>query len=162
MDTIGVLFVCTGNICRSPTAEGVFLDKLAVSGFADRMHVDSAGTHDYHPGKRPDSRSARAAARRGYDISGLRARVVEVADFARFDYVLAMDRSNYHGLARICPDSHSERLRMFLSFAPQLEMTEVPDPYYGGASGFEDVLDVIELASIGLVEHLADRFRDGS
>lgn len=161
MQTIGVLFVCTGNICRSPTAEGVFTDLLAATPFSNRVHVDSAGTHDYHPGKHPDPRSRLAAARRGYDIAGLRARVVDAADFQRFEYVLAMDRSNYHDLERVRPGAREARLAMFLSFAPQLAIDEVPDPYYGGASGFEDVLDIVEIGSAGLIEHLALRFRDG-
>ncbi len=159
VDSIGVLFVCTGNICRSPTAEGVFVDLLAASGLQDRVHVDSAGTYDYHPGKRPDSRSRSAAARRGYDINNLRARVVEDEDFERFEYVLAMDRSHYHELARICPDRYEDRLHMFLSFAAELAVDEVPDPYYGGASGFETVLDIIEVGARGLIQHLEARFR---
>ena len=129
---------------------------LAAHGLEGRVTVDSAGTHDYHPGKRPDARTRRAAARRGYDLGHLSARVVVPADFERFDYVLAMDRGNYHDLLRICPEHRRDRVRMFLSFAEHLGMDDVPDPYYGAGDGFETVLDLVEVASEGLARHLAD------
>ena len=160
-DPIGVLFVCTGNICRSPTADGVFAGMLAAHGLEGRVHVDSAGTHDYHPGKRPDPRTQRAAARRGYDLEHLRARVVVRADFDCFDYVLAMDRGNYHDLLRTCPETRRDRVQMLLSFAEHLGVDEVPDPYYGGGDGFETVLDLVEVASEGLIRHLAERLGAG-
>jgi protein-tyrosine phosphatase len=146
-----VLMVCTGNICRSPTAEGVFRaraerDKLAVI-------VNSAGTHDYHVGDPPDRRAIAHARGRGYDISGLRARQVAPVDFGDFDLLLAMDRGHLEHLRRLCPDEHRHKLRMFLEFAG-LPDAEVPDPYYGGADGFERVLDMIEAASGGLVDHV--------
>ena len=156
----GVLFVCTGNICRSPTAEGVFSGLLKTRGLSERIRVDSAGTHDYHPGKRPDPRSRLAAERRGYGIDHLRARVVEQNDFADFDYVLAMDRNNYHDLVRMCPDAYRSRLHMMLAFAPQLRIDEVPDPYFGNAGGFETVLDIVEIAVEGLIDHVVAGLRD--
>jgi protein-tyrosine phosphatase len=157
IEPIGVLFVCTGNICRSPTADGVFAGMVASNGLGEAVHVDSAGTHNYHPGKSPDPRTRRAAARRGYDLEHLRAREIVSADFDRFEYVLAMDRANYHDLLRTCPEPRQDRVRMFLSFAEHLGMEEVPDPYYGGADGFETVLDLVEVASEGLIQHLTER-----
>ena len=162
VQSIGVLFVCTGNICRSPTADGVFATMLAAQGLADRVHVDSAGTHNYHPGVKPDTRTRSAASRRGYDLGHLRARVVVAEDFERFDYVIAMDRANYHDLLRSCPEVRHDRVRMFLSFAEHLGVDEVPDPYYGGADGFETVLDLVEVASEGLIRHLVERAGDRS
>jgi len=156
VEPIGVLFVCTGNICRSPTADGVLTGMLAAHGLEGRVTVDSAGTHDYHPGKRPDHRTRRVAASRGYDLGQLSARVVVPVDFERFDYLLAMDRSNYRDLLRICPSSRRERVRMFLSFAQHLGIDEVPDPYYGGADGFEAALDLVEAACEGLARHLVE------
>ncbi len=152
--SIGVLFVCTGNICRSPTADGIFARIVQERGLGDVVRVDSCGTHDYHPGKPTDSRARRAAARRGYDLSDLRARVIEDRDFADFDYLLAMDRSNYHDLLRHCPGEHEHKVQMFLSFAPELGTESVPDPYYGGADGFESVLDLVELGSRRLLDHI--------
>jgi low molecular weight protein-tyrosine phosphatase len=151
----GVLFVCLGNICRSPTAHGVFQHLVAEAGLQDRIRVDSAGTQDYHPGKPPDVRSVRAARRRGYDLSLLRARQVCERDFADFDYVLAMDPENHADLLAVCPAGREDRVRMFLSFAGDLGVDSVPDPYYGsGEEGFEHVLDLVETASAGLLEHL--------
>ena len=151
---IKVLFVCMGNICRSPTAEGVFRDLLAREGWEQRVFVDSAGTHAYHVGNPPDERAQETAARRGIDLSRQRARRVLDTDFVEFDYVLAMDSSNYEDLSRICPAGYEDRLRLFLEFAPDLGRKDVPDPYYGGASGFERVLDMIEAASSGLLESI--------
>lgn len=148
----GVLFVCTGNICRSPTAEGVFLRLVRDAGLADQISVDSAGTHDYHVGEPPDARSVEAAARRGYNLSGLRARKFEREDLHRFDLVVAMDRGHYAILSRMAHPSAAHKLRMMMSFARRFEQTEVPDPYYGGEEGFEQVLDMLEDAAQGLIE----------
>lgn len=150
-----VLFVCMGNICRSPTAEGVFKQLVAKNGLAADIESDSAGTHDYHIGDSPDARSQAAAARRGYDLGALRARQIAPDDFAAFDYVLAMDDTNLTALRRLCPAAHRERVKLFLEFAPEAGRRDVPDPYYGGAQGFEDVLDLVELAAQGLLDHIA-------
>ena len=149
-----ILFVCLGNICRSPTAEVVFRTVASRDAPDMVLEVDSAGTAGYHVGELPDGRTRQAAARRGYDLSALRARVVEPKDFEYFDLVLAMDRENLRSLERRAPAHTRERLRLFLEFAPQTGISEVPDPYYGGPNGFEDVLDLIEAASRGLLEHL--------
>ncbi len=150
-----VLFVCLGNICRSPTAEAVFRD-LARREAADlAVEVDSAGTHGYHTGSPPDVRSIAAARRRGIDMSKLRARVVEAADFEHFDLMLAMDEPVYERLRRIAPQGQTNRVRLFLEFAPHLNRREVADPYYGGESGFEEVLDLVEEAARGLLAALS-------
>ena len=149
-----MLFVCMGNICRSPTAEGVFRHLLEQQGMTGQVMTDSAGTHDYHIGAPPDLRAQAAAARRGYDLSTLRARQVTPADFERFDYVLAMDEANLRELLPLCPDASRDRLRLFLEFAEEVERRDVPDPYYGGEQGFEDVLDLVENATRGLLAHI--------
>ena len=149
-----VLFVCMGNICRSPTAEGVFRETLRTRAPDLNVHVDSAGTHAYHVGEPPDHRSCRAAARRGIDLSGQRARRVATADFSAFDLVLAMDEDNHRVLSAMCPPEYRSRIRLFLEFAPEAGRRAVPDPYYGGATGFEHVLDLVEEASLGLLAHL--------
>ncbi|OGT89326.1 MAG: phosphotyrosine protein phosphatase [Gammaproteobacteria bacterium RIFOXYA12_FULL_61_12] len=154
MNKVCVLFVCMGNICRSPTAHGVFRHLVGQEGLADRIEIDSAGTHGYHAGAPPDSRSQATALKRGFDLSDLRARKVVAADFSRFDYILAMDSANYQGLREICPPGHEHRLRMFLDFAPRLDIAEVPDPYYGGQRGFDDVFDMVTEASQGLLDHI--------
>ncbi len=151
---IRVLFVCLGNICRSPTAEGVFRALVAAEGLAHAIATDSAGTAAYHVGEPPDPRSRAAALKRGVDISDLRGRQIAADDFVRFHYVLAMDRSNYNSLARLCPRGARERLRLFLEFAPAADLDEVPDPYFGGQGGFEQVLDLAEAASAGLLAHI--------
>ncbi len=143
--------VCTGNICRSPTAEGVFRVLAEQAGLA--VEVDSAGTHDYHVGSSPDQRASAHALRRGYDLSGLRARQVAQADFETFDLVLAMDRGHLRLMEGLCPAEHRHKLRLFLEFAGQ-PGADVPDPYYGGAERFEQVLDMVEAASRGLVHHV--------
>lgn len=148
---VAVLMVCMGNICRSPTAHGVFRQLVIAEGLVDRVLVDSAGTHAYHVGESPDSRAQRAALSRGVHLGDLRARAVAANDFERFDYVLAMDRDNYERLSAMCPNEYAPRLRLFLEFAPQLSEREVPDPYYGGSRGFEHVLDLVEAASRGLL-----------
>jgi len=149
-----VLFVCTGNICRSPTAEGVFRRHVADAGLAALIAADSAGTHGYHVGEPPDARTQAAARRRGYDLSGLRARRVAREDFERFDLLLAMDRDHHQILARLAPPSAGHKVRMMMSYARRATHDEVPDPYYGGPDGFELVLDLLEDASEGLVEAL--------
>lgn len=152
-----ILFVCLGNICRSPTAEVVFRTLAAREAPDIVLEIDSAGTAGYHVGELPDQRTRQAAARRGYDLSALRARVVEPTDFEYFDLILAMDRENLRALERRAPQQARDRLRLFLEFAPDSGVSEVPDPYYGGPNGFEDVLDLIEAASRGLVAHLRGR-----
>lgn len=150
-----VLFVCLGNICRSPTAEAVFRDLLQREAAGLTVEADSAGTHTYHVGSAPDARTVAAALRRGIDMSQLRARVVEAADFERFDLLLAMDEQNYRHLLHMAPPERRDRVRLFLEFAPDQGRREVPDPYYGGAAGFEDVLDLVEEAARGLLAALA-------
>lgn len=151
---IKILFVCMGNICRSPTAHGVFQKILQDHSLADVVAVDSAGTHAYHIGKGADERSQLAASHRGIDLSSLRARQVTPADFQNFDYVLAMDNDNLQHLEMICPPDRRNRLRLFMEFAPQMKKREVPDPYYGGSRGFEQVLDLVEAAAEGLLHHI--------
>jgi protein-tyrosine phosphatase len=149
-----VLFVCMGNICRSPMAEGVFKHRVSEAGLSDHIMSDSAGTHDYHVGEPPDARAQRAVERRGYDISGLRARQVTRRDFREFDYVLAMDEMNFRLLASLCPQEHAHKLKLFMEFQADAAMREVPDPYYGGVQGFETVLDMVDAAAQGLLSHL--------
>jgi protein-tyrosine phosphatase len=151
---IGVLFVCTGNICRSPTAEGVFRHQVRAAGLADTVHIASAGTHGYHVGDCPDWRAIEAAARRGYDLSAQRARPLHARDFADFDYLLAMDRGHLALLMRRSPPEHSGKIKLFMDLAPHLPQREVPDPYYGSKADFEVVLDLIEAASNGLLEQI--------
>jgi protein-tyrosine phosphatase len=146
-----VLFVCLGNICRSPTAEGVFRQLLKQEAPGLQVEVDSAGTADYHVGDPPDLRSQRAAIRRGIDLSGARARQVTTDDFARFDLILAMDRDNLRELEAMRPERSRARLQLFLEYAPELGLLEVPDPYYRDARGFEEVLEYSTAASRGLI-----------
>lgn len=151
-----ILFICMGNICRSPTAEGVFRRLLAERSSL-QVEIDSAGTHDYHLDQPPDRRAMEAAMRRGVDLSSLRARQVQRGDFERFDLILAMDRGNYQMLRELAPPVYHHRIRLFMEFAPDVGVEEVPDPYYGGAKGFEEVLDLLESASIGLLKELERR-----
>jgi protein-tyrosine phosphatase len=152
--TIRVLFVCMGNICRSPTAEGVFRKLVQERAPHLEVEIDSAGTHGYHVGDPPDRRAIAAAARRGVDLGGLRARTVEDADFETFDLLVAMDQLNREVLVDRSPDEYRERIRLMLEFAPSTDLEDVPDPYYGGAVGFERVLDLVEEASKGLLDEL--------
>ncbi|HEX7888533.1 MAG TPA: low molecular weight protein-tyrosine-phosphatase [Ramlibacter sp.] len=154
MKRFAVLFCCMGNICRSPTAEGVFRHVVREAGLADRIHIDSAGTHGYHVGSPPDERSKHHASLRGYDLSQLRARQVAAPDFERFDLLLAMDWENLSLLEEACPPEHRHKLRRLMEFAPEGLSDVVADPYYGGKQGFETVLDHIEAASEGLLRHI--------
>ncbi len=151
---VKVLFVCTGNICRSPTAHGVFRHLVQAAGLDDRIAVDSAGTHGYHVGEPPDQRSVRAASARGYDLSDLRARRVTAADFAEFDHILAMDRGHLDQLLRLRPPGARAEVRLFLDDAPHAPRREVPDPYYGEGGHFAEVLDLVEAGARGLLARL--------
>lgn len=154
-----VLFVCLGNICRSPTAEAVFRQLVARADTRLAIEIDSAGIGDWHIGEPPDRRAQAAARRRGVDMSTIRARQFVHDDFALFDLILAMDRQNLAELRRRAPAQYRERVRLFLEFAPELETHDVPDPYYGGEAGFEQVLDLTEHAARGLLAHLASLVR---
>ncbi|MFG6469194.1 low molecular weight protein-tyrosine-phosphatase [Roseateles sp. BYS87W] len=149
-----ILFFCMGNICRSPTAEGVMRAKLQAAGLADTVEVDSAGTHGYHAGEPPDERAQAHALRRGYDLSAQRARPLVAQDFTRFDLVLGMDADNIARAERLCPPAERHRLKLLLDFAPGAGKRHVPDPYYGGDAGFEEVLDLVEAACDGLIDTL--------
>lgn len=157
MQMTRVLFVCLGNICRSPLAQGVMEYHLKRAGLEDRVSVDSAGTGDYHTDEPPDARAVDAAARRRIDISGQRARQVQNGDFQSFDYICAMDLDNLTALNARCPEAEGDKLRLLMDFAPGAAGQEVPDPYYGGGDGFEHVLDLIERAVEGLVQELRSR-----
>ena len=146
--------VCMGNICRSPTAEAVLQAKLRAAGLHPQVEVDSAGTHNFHPGSPPDPRSQRHAARRGYDLSRQRARQVKTRDFERFDLILAMDHENLDGLMEICPHFARDRVGLLMAHARSSTSRVVPDPYVGGPAGFEEVLDLVEDACDGLLDHL--------
>ena len=149
-----ILFVCTGNICRSPTAEGVARRWLSMCGLEGAVEVDSAGIQGYHSGEAPDPRTQTAALRRGYDLSRLRARKVLPKDFAEFDLLLAMDRDHFNYLRDRAPDGCKHKVRMFMSFAQSVRRDDVPDPYYGGLTGFNAVLDLCEDAVQGLIEEI--------
>ena len=155
-----VLFVCMGNICRSPTAEGVFREHARRHAPGLDIEVDSAGTHAYHVGEPPDPRTVKAAARRGIDLAGLRARQVQEEDFERFDLILAMDRLNHATLLDRSPVEYHARIRMLLEFAGETAIADVPDPYYGGAKGFDDVLDLVQSAADGLLREIKMRIPD--
>lgn len=154
---IKVLFVCLGNICRSPTADGIFNHLVMCAKLDQKIIVDSAGTGDWHIGKAPDTRTVVAARQRGYDLSVLRARQVTARDFDEFDYVLAMDKANLLDLQRLRPSSYAGHLGLFLDFGTRGDYCEVPDPYYGGHDGFELVLDLVEDAAQGLLNHIRSR-----
>ena len=151
---VNVLFVCLGNICRSPTAEGVFSALVNNEGLHQQIQIDSAGTSAHHLNAPPDRRAQLAAKERGYDLSDQRARKVKGSDFRKFNYIIVMDRQNYSDLSAMAPPETRARIRLFLTFAPKLGSTEVPDPYYGGFNGFDQVLDLIELASRGLLDDI--------
>jgi len=151
---ISVLMVCMGNICRSPTAQGVLEKMVADAGLSGRIHVDSAGTHGYHVGEPPDERAQAHAARRGYDLSAQRARTLTRSDFTDHDLLLVMDDNNEHAARALCPPGSKARLHRLADFCTTLQAHEVPDPYYGGKDGFEHVLDVVEDACRGVLQRL--------
>ena len=149
-----LLFVCLGNICRSPMAEGVFRRVAEEQGVLDRFEIDSAGLGDWHAGQAPDTRAQQAAGNRGIDISGQSARQVTGADYDRFDLLLAMDSANYEKLTELAPKEARHKVRQFLDFAPQTGTRDVPDPFFGGREGFDHALDLIEAAARGLLADL--------
>ena len=151
---VKVLFVCMGNICRSPTAHGVFRRMVEEAGLGDRVEIDSAGTHAYHVGEPPDRRSQAAAALRGIEFGDLRARQVSAEDFERFDYILAMDQDNLAHLRYAAPPEHRDKVRLFLDYGSSRWSKEVPDPYFGGDKGFEKVLNLVESGARGLLDHI--------
>ncbi len=155
---IRVLFVCMGNICRSPLAEGSFSHLVEKHGLSDAIDIDSAATHSYHVSEPPDPRGITTAAGRGIDISAQRARQVRPRDFKDFDYVLAMDRDNFASLEILCPPGLEGKLSLFLDFAPEVSTVEVPDPYYGGRDGFDHVLDLVQAAADGLLMEIRKRY----
>lgn len=155
---VAVVFVCLGNICRSPTAEGVFRHLVQQEGLADWITTDSAGTHAYHIGEQPDHRAQQTARSRGIDLSDLRGRKAIENDFYDFDYVLAMDDDNYQTLKALCPAGLETKLSLFLDFSKEYSETQVPDPYYGGEQGFDHVFDLVESASKGLLQDIKTRF----
>jgi protein-tyrosine phosphatase len=157
--SVGVLFVCLGNICRSPTAHGVFLEHVKRRGLQQQIRVDSAGTGDWHIGRAPDPRSAAMAMKRGYDLSALRARQVSRDDFAHFDYILAMDNANLRNLRRMQPANFKGELALFLAYGDHPEYTEVPDPYHGIEADFARVVDLVETAAEGLLRHIVAQHR---
>lgn len=157
---LNVLFVCMGNICRSPTAEGIFQKLLKDQQLDHLIGVDSAGTHAYHLGEQPDQRACETALARGVDIRGLRARRVTAEDFERFDYILAMDGDNVDNLREICPPSMIKKIKLFMDFAPEQRVRDVPDPYFGGQRGFERVFDLVNAAAQGFLTALNTRLID--
>ena len=154
MSSFSVLFVCMGNICRSPTAHGVFRHKVEQEGLVDTVVVDSAGTHNYHPNSPPDERSQAHAAKRGYDLSDLRARQVNGRDFEKFDLILVMDLDNLTQVQQECPPQYQHKVRRLTEFCLEFDSKVVPDPYYGGGTGFDHVLDLVEDACEGLIRHV--------
>lgn len=156
---IKVLFVCLGNICRSPTAEGVFRKLIQEQGYVDRILTDSAGTHAYHVGEPPDERAQATAALRDIDISQSRGRMATVSDIEEFDYILAMDRENLLHLRKIGPPQMRHKIELLLKYLPHRREQDVPDPYFGGASGFDRVLDMIEEAAHGLLNEIRNRYK---
>ena len=154
MTKTSILFVCLGNICRSPVAEGVFRQKITDAGLDQHFEIDSAGTAEWHTGKSPDSRMIEAAAERGYDLKNLRARQVQPGDFNNFDLILAMDEENLMNLQDVAPDEPAAKMSLFLTYADNPGTTEVPDPYFGGNAGFHHVIDLVENAADGLIRSL--------
>lgn len=157
---VKVLFVCMGNICRSPSAEGVFRNTVETSGLRDYVEVASAGTHNYHVGGPADPRSHAAAGTRGIDLSNHKAQQLKKEHFDIYDYIIVMDEVNHRAVTRMCPPGHADKVHYFMDFAPQMNVREVPDPYYGGPDGFEHVLDLVEAASVGLLSDIRERHVD--
>lgn len=155
----GVLFVCTGNICRSPSAEGIFRAMAKKRGLDRLLHVDSCGTYGYHVGEPPDERAVQAAGRRGYDLSTLRARKLEPSDFQEFDYILAMDGGHLEQLRHYQPADSRAQVHMMMAFTPGSGTGQVADPYYGNERGFEAMLDQLEVACLALLDHLEERLQ---
>ena len=154
-----ILFVCMGNVCRSPMAEGALRRMLEDFGLANKVYVASAGTHTFHEGATPDMRGQKVASRRGADLRSIRARRVDVEDFTRFDYLLVMDSDNYKYLIEICPlPEYQQKIQLLMDYAPDLPEREIPDPYYGSLIGFERVMDLVEAAAEGLLLHLRERY----
>lgn len=161
-DPIKVLFVCMGNICRSPSADAVFKYQIKMAGLDNAIYVDSAGTHSYHTGASPDKRAQETAKARGYDMQNLRARAVQSDDFVDFDYILAMDYDNLANLKRSCPSQYDHKLALLMQYCKTNSFgDEVSDPYYGGDQGFDHVLNMVEKATEGLLEHIRDRMNQG-
>jgi len=154
-ERIGVLFVCLGNICRSPTAHGVMLNRIEQAGLSDKLFIDSCGTGSWHVGSPPDERTVKTAKQFGYDLSPLRARKLSASDFSDFDYILAMDARNLADVIKNAPGNYSGTIKLFLDYAKEIDETEVPDPYYGGEEGFLRVINMIEKACDGLIEELS-------
>ncbi|KIX46119.1 phosphotyrosine protein phosphatase [Burkholderia pseudomallei] len=159
MKSVAICFVCLGNICRSPTAEGVMRRQVAAAGLDGAIEIDSAGTGDWHVGEAPDARAQQAARARGYDLSALRARQIGDADFERFDLVLAMDGANLAALRKRCPPQYRGKVRLLMEFAGDGSAGDIADPYFGGARGFEQVLDQCEAACRGLLDSLRETAR---
>lgn len=151
---VSVLFVCLGNICRSPTAHGVFRKLVLDAGLEKVIEIDSAGTAAFHVGKGPDTRSTLVAKSRGIEMADLRARQVDLGDFYQYDYVLAMDEANFSNLKEMALPEHYDRIQLFLEYTNDFSEIEVPDPYYGGANGFDHVFNLVESASKGLLDHI--------
>ncbi|MDB3990903.1 low molecular weight phosphotyrosine protein phosphatase [Gammaproteobacteria bacterium] len=149
-----ILFVCMGNICRSPTAEGLLIHKVNVDDSADRFEIDSCGTHDYHVGNSPDSRSQEVAALRGIDLSYLKSRKIKQSDFDYYDLILVMDKLNQEHLENYCPKEYRHKIKLILEYLPDQNLEEVPDPYYGGDQGFEEVFDILEEAIEAVYEDI--------
>jgi len=156
---ISVLFVCTGNFCRSPTAEGVFRAMVDATGLSGRIEADSAGTADNHIGEAPDERSQAAALARGIDLSGQRGRQIKHDDFTDFDYIVALDQTHHRELLELCPAGHAHRVKLLLDYAPQVGTKDIPDPYYGHQDGFTYVLDLIEAGAAGLLQEIRGTLR---
>lgn len=155
---VKVLFVCLGNICRSPTAHGVFSQQVTEAGLAGQVEVDSAGTSGWHDGASPDSRSVAEAVARGYDLSYIRSRKVMENDFVEQDLILAMDQDNLDDLLVCCPAEYQHKIKRFLDFSSEITAREVPDPYYGGDEGFSRVFDLVELGGLALLQHLKEHY----
>tara|TARA_E500000331_G_C17262307_1_gene715780 strand:- start:574 stop:1047 length:474 start_codon:yes stop_codon:yes gene_type:complete len=150
-----ILFVCMGNICRSPTAEGLLISKVSAENVSHKFEIDSCGTHDYHLGHSPDSRTQEAAALRGINLSDLRSRKIKLSDFKYYDLILVMDKLNENFLMNLCPNEYHYKIKLMLSYLPDYPIDEVPDPYYGGEDGFDQVLDILEEAIEALYEDIS-------